>query len=186
MSVVSGDGTPTDIAGTGAEPGLYDVDRPAPLEATLNRVIALRVKEARQRKGLPMGHLSEQTGISKGMLSKIENGQISPSLTTLQVLVRRLNLPMTSLFTAFEDKRDCSFVPAGQGVAIRLSGDPDPHLFDDVDPAKAAAFPMEEAMAFQQALLGQQLRWTVVAAPNPGWAREIFGEPVLDGCQWAA
>jgi aminopeptidase len=69
---------------------------------------------------------------------------------------------------------------AGQGVAIRLSGDPDPHLFDDVDPAKAAAFPMEEAMAFQQALLGQQLRWTVVAAPNPGWAQEIFGEPDVE------
>jgi len=69
---------------------------------------------------------------------------------------------------------------AGRGVAILLTGDPDPHLFDDVDPAKAAAFPMEEAMAFQQALLGEQLRWTVVAAPNPGWAQEIFGEPDVE------
>jgi aminopeptidase len=69
---------------------------------------------------------------------------------------------------------------AGRGVAIRLTGDPDPHLFDDVDPAKAAAFPMEEAMVFQQALLGEQLRWTVVAAPNPGWAQEIFGEPDVE------
>ncbi len=69
---------------------------------------------------------------------------------------------------------------AGRGVAIRLTGDPDPHLFDDVDPAKAAAFPMEEAMARQQALLGEQLRWTVVAAPNPGWAQEIFGEPDVE------
>ena len=50
------------------------------------------------------------------MLSKIDNGQISPSLNTLQVLVTRLDLPMTSLFTAFEEKRDCSFVAAGQGV----------------------------------------------------------------------
>jgi aminopeptidase len=66
---------------------------------------------------------------------------------------------------------------AGRGVAISLSGDPDPHLFDDVDPAKAAAFPVEEAMAYTGALFGQQLRWTVVAAPNPGWAREVFGEP---------
>ncbi len=69
---------------------------------------------------------------------------------------------------------------AGRGVAIRLTGDPDPHLFDDVDPAKAAALPMEEAMAFQQAVLGEQLRWTVVAAPNPGWAQEIFGEPDVE------
>jgi aminopeptidase len=69
---------------------------------------------------------------------------------------------------------------AGDGVTIRLSGDPDPHLLDDVDPVKAAAFPVEEAMAFQEALFGQQLRWTVVAAPNPGWAREVFGEPDVE------
>jgi aminopeptidase len=66
---------------------------------------------------------------------------------------------------------------AKRGVVISLVGDPDPHLFDDVDPAKAAARRVEEAMAYQEALLVQQLRWTVVAAPNPGWAREVFGEP---------
>jgi aminopeptidase len=37
---------------------------------------------------------------------------------------------------------------AGRGVAIVLTGDPDPHLFDDIDPAKAAAIPAEEAMAY--------------------------------------
>jgi aminopeptidase len=69
---------------------------------------------------------------------------------------------------------------AERAVAIRLSGDPDPHLFDDVDPAKAAAFPMEEVIARQEALFGQQLRWTVVAAPNRGWAQEVFGEPDVE------
>ena len=69
---------------------------------------------------------------------------------------------------------------AGRGVAISLVGDPDPHLLDDVDPAKAAAFPLEEAKAYQEAILVQQLRWTVVAAPNPGWAREVFGEPDVE------
>ena len=69
---------------------------------------------------------------------------------------------------------------AERGVAIRLTGDPDPHLFDDVDPAKAAAFPMDEVMAFQEALFGQQLRWTVVPAPNAGWAQEVFGEPDVE------
>ncbi len=59
-------------------------------------------------------------------------------------------------------------------------GDPDPHLLDDVDPAKAAAFPMEEALAYREAILMQRLRWTVVAAPNPGWAREVFGEPDVE------
>jgi len=69
---------------------------------------------------------------------------------------------------------------AQRGVVISLVGDPDPHLLDDVDPAKAAAFPIEEANAYKEALLVQQLRWTVVAAPNPGWASEVFGEPDVE------
>ena len=69
---------------------------------------------------------------------------------------------------------------AERGVVISLVGDPDPHLLDDVDPAKAAAFPIEEANAYKEALLVQQLRWTVVAAPNPGWASEVFGEPDVE------
>jgi aminopeptidase len=69
---------------------------------------------------------------------------------------------------------------AARGVAIQLTGDPDPHLLDGVDPAKAAAFPREERLAFREAILVQQLRWTIVAAPNPGWAREVFGEPDVE------
>ena len=69
---------------------------------------------------------------------------------------------------------------AERGVAISLVGDPDPHLLDDVDPAKAAAFPVEEAKAYREAILVQQVRWTAVAAPNPGWAREVFGEPDVE------
>src|SRR5262245_22587331 len=74
---------------------------------------------------------------------------------------------------------------AERGVVISLVGDPDPHLLDDVDPAKAVAFPVEEATAYRKALLGQQLRWTIVAAPNPGWATEVFGEPDVERL-WAA
>jgi aminopeptidase len=69
---------------------------------------------------------------------------------------------------------------AERGLSIALIGDPDPHLLDDADPAKAAAIPVEEAMAATQAIFGKQLRWTVAPAPNPGWAREVFGEPDVE------
>jgi aminopeptidase len=69
---------------------------------------------------------------------------------------------------------------AGRGVAISLTGDPDPELFRDVDPEKAAARPLDEVMAVQEALDEKELRWTVAPAPNPGWAREVFGEPDMD------
>ena len=69
---------------------------------------------------------------------------------------------------------------AERGVSITLVGDPDPHLLDDVDPAKTAAFPMEEAIAYREAILVHRLRWTVVPAPNPGWAQEVFGQPDVE------
>ena len=85
-------------------------------------MIALRVKEARQRKGLPMGQLSEQTGISKGMLSKIENAQVSPSLATLARLAEALDTPLTAFFRGFDEERDAVFVKAGHGAEIRREG----------------------------------------------------------------
>lgn len=64
-----------------------------------------------------------------------------------------------------------------QGVcSITLLGDPDPHLFDGADPARAAAFRTDEARLMRETVLGR-LRWTAVGAPNPGWATQVFGEP---------
>ncbi|MFC4064803.1 aminopeptidase [Actinoplanes subglobosus] len=64
-----------------------------------------------------------------------------------------------------------------QGVAsIALHGDADPHLLDGADPVRAAAFPADEVRAMREMVLGR-LRWTIVGAPNPGWAAQVFGEP---------
>jgi hypothetical protein len=56
------------------------------------------------------------------MLSRIENGQISPSLSTLQSIASALAVPLASLFASFDERQDCSFVPSGQGVAIDRRG----------------------------------------------------------------
>lgn len=64
------------------------------------------------------------------MLSKIENGQISPSLSTLQAIAAALNVPITALFAAFEEKRDCSYVKAGQGVLIERRGTKAGHQYN--------------------------------------------------------
>jgi aminopeptidase len=69
-------------------------------------------------------------------------------------------------------------------VLIGLLGDPDPQLFDGADPARLAAQPFEERVAMRRAT-ADGIRWTAVGAPNPGWARQIFGEPDLDRL-WAA
>jgi transcriptional regulator with XRE-family HTH domain len=95
---------------------------PGPSNRTLEQAIGAQIRLYRKLHNHTVAELAGAAGISTGMLSKIENGQISPSLTTLQILAKALNLPMTTLFTAFEEKRDCSFVAGGHGVVINRRG----------------------------------------------------------------
>jgi aminopeptidase len=67
---------------------------------------------------------------------------------------------------------------------IRLTGDSDPHLYDGLDPARIAAASSRDLRAeFVEAV--PYLPWTVVAAPNEGWAKQVFGEPDVERL-WAA
>ena len=91
-------------------------------EHTLEQYLGLQVRQLRHRIELTVSDLAANAGISTGMLSKIENGQISPSLATLQALAIALNVPMSELFSAFEERRDCSFVRSGRGVVIERRG----------------------------------------------------------------
>ena len=102
---------------------------PQELERTLERAIGIHIRDLRQRLHLSVADLASAASISTGMMSKIENGQISPSLSTLQALAQALNVPITNLFSAFEEKRDCSFVKAGQGVAIERRGTKVGHVY---------------------------------------------------------
>jgi transcriptional regulator with XRE-family HTH domain len=102
---------------------------PVESERTLERAIGAKLRELRSRVHLSLAELARAASLSSGMLSKIENGQISPSLGTLQALASALNVPITTLFSTFEEKRDCSFVEAGQGVVIERRGTKVGHVY---------------------------------------------------------
>jgi transcriptional regulator with XRE-family HTH domain len=89
---------------------------------TLENAIGAQVREYRKHAGLTVSELASVADISTGMLSKIENGQISPSLSTLQLLASALNLPLTMLLASYDRGRGCSYVKKGEGVSIRRRG----------------------------------------------------------------
>ncbi|NLI28128.1 MAG: helix-turn-helix domain-containing protein [Acetobacter sp.] len=91
-------------------------------ELTLEESLGAQIRMWRRKAELTGADLANASGISLGMLSKIENGQISPSLTTLQAVSRALNVPLSQLFATFEEQRDCSFVKSGRGVVIERRG----------------------------------------------------------------
>lgn len=103
---------------------------PAAAERTLEQSLGLQVRAARRRNDLSIADLAASAGLSTGMLSKIENGQISPSLASLQAVARALGIPLSTLFAAFDERRDCSFVKAGAGVVIERRGTKVGHVYE--------------------------------------------------------
>lgn len=88
------------------------------LEAALSAAIAQRVREFRLQLGWTVGQLAARCGMSKGMLSKIENAQASPSLATLARLSGALQVPVTAFFRGLNEEQDVLYLKAGKGLDI--------------------------------------------------------------------
>ncbi len=105
------------------------VGSPDALEEALGAVIAERVREFRLHLGLTVGQLAELTSLSKGMLSKIENAQASPSLATLARLSGALKVPVTAFFRGLNEEQDVLHVKAGRGLDIEHKGSGPGHRY---------------------------------------------------------
>jgi len=102
--------------------GQADPAHVQPAGNELEQAIGSQVKRYRMQLGLTVAELADRADLSSGMLSKIENGNTSPSLATLRALSIALNVPVTALFRQFEEQRDATFVRAGQGLPIERRG----------------------------------------------------------------
>jgi aminopeptidase len=65
-----------------------------------------------------------------------------------------------------------------QTVYLAITNDPRPQLFDDLDPGRVARA-HDTALRVLTRELTSDYAWTLVAAPSPGWAEAMFGEPDL-------
>ena len=81
-----------------------------------------KLRRQRRRLGLTLDELAGRTGISKPMLSKIENASISCSLTTVSRLADAFDVPVTALFRGADTAREAVFTPAGAGARIVQRG----------------------------------------------------------------
>jgi aminopeptidase len=64
---------------------------------------------------------------------------------------------------------------------ISLTGNPDPDLLADLDPALVGrSEPREVRKLSLELSAGRLMNWTIVSAPNAGWAKQVFGEPDIE------
>ena len=91
-------------------------DRPQPVD------LAMRVRELRKKRDWTLEQAAQKAGLARSTLSKIENGQMSPTYEALKKLAEGLAISVPQLFT-----------PAAQAqvngrMAVTKSGEGQAHL----------------------------------------------------------
>ncbi|SFG21352.1 helix-turn-helix domain-containing protein [Neptunomonas qingdaonensis] len=96
----------------------------------LDQYIGMKVKKARTQEGLKITDVARISGISQGMVSKIENAQVSTSLDTLSRLCVAIGLPISRLFSDYDvPDGGAQFTKSGEGLEVVRRGTEKGHTY---------------------------------------------------------
>ena len=129
--------------------------------------IAGRLRERREELGLSLGELAQRSGVSKGMVGKVETGASSPTAGILGRLCGGLGITMSALMAAIEGEDAVQVLAADQPTWV----DPDTGL------QRTAVSPRTPSGAVEIARL-RLPAGTVVDYPTPpavAFAQQLVG-----------
>ena len=84
--------------------------------------IGRRIREFRQSAGMTLVELAQAAGISQGYLSKIENSDNAPPVSTLLMIIRALGIGMSDLFGETQNSKRFSLIKAGERQTVARNG----------------------------------------------------------------
>ncbi len=88
------------------------------------------VRDLRIQLGLTIAEVAERAGISRGMLSKIENAQTATSIDTLEQLANALGVTLARLFRTYNiPTGGAQLVKRGQGMEVVRRGTKSGHTY---------------------------------------------------------
>ena len=97
----------------------------------LGRYLGNTIRDLRQKHRLTIAEVAEQTGISRGMLSKIENAQTATSLETLVKIASALGVSMATLFRHYNPPQGgAQLVKQGEGMEVVRRGTKRGHTYN--------------------------------------------------------
>jgi transcriptional regulator with XRE-family HTH domain len=89
------------------------------------------LKHRRLAQHLTIQDVADLCEISRGMLSRIENGQAAPSLDTLHRICRGMGISMSNLFKDFDvPDGGARYVPRGEGMEVVRRGTKRGHSYE--------------------------------------------------------
>ena len=97
---------------------------------SLESFLGKAIREKRLSHGLTIADVSERAGISRGMLSKLENAQTATSLDTLQRIASALGVSLSMLFRDFGvEGGSAQHVREGAGMEVVRRGTKSGHTY---------------------------------------------------------
>ncbi len=84
--------------------------------------LPVKLKEARQQKALSLDAVAKLSGVSKSMLSQIERGESSPTISTLWNLTRALQVDFAGLLENRSEKSQIAVLRGGDVPTINING----------------------------------------------------------------
>ncbi|MBD3671349.1 MAG: helix-turn-helix domain-containing protein [Gammaproteobacteria bacterium] len=107
-------------------PQLSEASQDHKLDAYIGRVL----REQRQAQSLTIADVAERAELSRGMVSRIENGQVSCSLETLHRLTNTLGITLSNLFRNYDiPEGGAQLVKAGEGLEVVRRGTKRGHTY---------------------------------------------------------
>ncbi|MDH0621843.1 helix-turn-helix domain-containing protein [Pseudomonas chengduensis] len=101
-----------------------------PPRLKLEQYLGMQIRRQRQAQELKIADVARIAGISQGMLSKIENAQVSTSLDTLSRLCDVLGMPMSKLFSQYDQQGGSALlVKGGEGLEVVRRGTDKGHTY---------------------------------------------------------
>lgn len=96
----------------------------------LERYLGNTIRDIRLKHGLTIADVANLAGISRGMLSKIENAQTATSLETLSRLAQALGVSLTTLFRSYDVRAgSAQLVKDGEGMEVVRRGTKRGHTY---------------------------------------------------------
>ena len=93
------------------------------MKPSMESRIGRRVRRLRQVRGLSLGAVAAKAGLSRSLLSKVENGLVSSPIATLANIATALDATVGQLLGAENESR-CVVVRRGERTATRGRGSP--------------------------------------------------------------
>lgn len=102
-----------------------------PLAQSLDKHLGNTLRHLRMENGLTIAEVSKRANVSRGMLSKIENGLTSPSLEKLEHLANALGVTLSRLFHDYDTpKAGAQYIRHGEGMEVVRRGTKSGHTYN--------------------------------------------------------